>query len=64
MMPPKKKPTNAELPPNKVGGMFGWCLIPKHDLCQGEGSVSYCTCACHTEKKVEKSEPTTPRADS
>lgn len=63
-MPPKKKPTSSELPPSKVGGMFGWCLLPQHKVCPGETTTAYCKCNCHTEKKVEKNEPTASGTDS
>lgn len=63
-MPAKKKPVKAEVPTSKVAGMFGWCLLPQHDICPAETSTAYCSCKCHTEKKVEKNEPTASGTDS
>jgi hypothetical protein len=54
-MPPKKKPASAEVPTSKVGGMFGWCLLPQHDICPGETNTAFCKCSCH-EVKETKSE--------
>lgn len=66
-MPPKKKP-QAPVEPipsgDKLTGMFGWCLLPQHALCPGEAPSIRCSCNCHTEEKVEKDEPATPRTDS
>lgn len=66
-MPPKKKPQVIKEPTsveNKLSGMFGWCLLPQHELCPGDAPSIRCSCLCHTEEKVEKNEPTTPRTDS
>jgi hypothetical protein len=66
-MPPKKKPqvTQAPVSPeNKLSGMFGWCLIPQHELCPGDAPSIRCSCLCHTEKKVEADEPTATGTDS
>lgn len=72
-MPPKKKlqplidEAIKELTNNgqeKMSGVFGWCLVPQHDLCPGETTNVRCSCKCHTEKKVEKNEPAAPGTDS
>lgn len=49
-MPPKKKVVAPEpAPSQKLTGMFGWCLLPQHELCPKETSSVICSCACHKE---------------
>ena len=63
-MPPKKKVAPpVELPTNRLTGMFGWCLIPQHELCPAVAPSVDCSCECHkTERKAV--EPSTPGTDS
>lgn len=51
-MPPKKKAVPPEpAPSQKLTGVFGWCLVPQHELCHKETASVICSCACHKEQK-------------
>lgn len=58
-MPPKKKIEPQPAPTDKLSGVFGWCLLPQHELCPSEAPSIRCSCACHTQDKVLADEPIT-----
>ncbi len=54
MMPPRKKKVEPEpIPSQKLTGMFGWCLIPQHNLCPKETASVICRCECHSKQEAK-----------